>query len=110
MKPFSNLLDTETQLLVAAGSAVAAGCIPCLETIASAALDAGVDNRKLRAAAVIGQFVKDQPAGQMKQRADELLGTHLSLSAAPDPCPLEGDAAEGRQTDTETAATGCGCR
>ena len=29
MKLFTKGLDTETQLLVAVGSAVAAGCIPC---------------------------------------------------------------------------------
>ena len=33
MKPFTKGLDTETQFLVALGSAVASGCIPCLENI-----------------------------------------------------------------------------
>ena len=34
MKPLFKGLDTETQLLVALGSAVASGCIPCLENMA----------------------------------------------------------------------------
>ena len=33
MKLLFKGLDTETQLLVALGSAVASGCIPCLENI-----------------------------------------------------------------------------
>lgn len=77
MKPLFKGLDTETQLLVAVGSAVASGCIPCLESITGLALAENIDEKKMRAAAIIGQFVKDQPANNMKAKADELLGTHL---------------------------------
>lgn len=109
MKPFTKELDTETQLLVAVGSAIAAGCIPCLESIHTMAIEEGIDNTKLRAAAIIGQFVKDQPAGQIKQRADELLGTHLGAGTSAS-CPQESDAAAVRQAETQSTATaGCGC-
>jgi hypothetical protein len=37
MKQISSVLDMETQFLVLVGSAVAANCIPCLETIAAQA-------------------------------------------------------------------------
>jgi AhpD family alkylhydroperoxidase len=111
MKPFTKGLDTETQLLVAVGSAVAAGCIPCLESITGMAAAEGIDKKKLRAAAIIGQFIKDQPAGQMKQSADELLGTHLSAAGAAALCPLESGATAGRPVEAKPATTtGCGCR
>ena len=99
MKLFTKQLDTETQLLVAAGSAVAAGCIPCLESITAMAVEEGIDNKKQRAAAIIGQFIKEQPAGQMKKRADELLGTHLSAAGAAAQCPQENAAAGRNQPD-----------
>ena len=81
MKPLFKGLDTETQLLVALGSAVASGCIPCLENITGMARAEGIDEKKMRAAAIIGQFVKDQPANNMKACADRLLGTHLQSAA-----------------------------
>ena len=55
MKPLFKGLDTETQLLVALGSAVASGCIPCLENMAGMALAEGIDEKKMRAAAITGQ-------------------------------------------------------
>ena len=89
MKPLIKGLDTETQLLVAVGSAVASGCIPCLESITGLALAENIDEKKMRAAAIIGQFVKDQPANNMKAKADELLGTHLQAASVQVKCPVE---------------------
>ncbi len=89
MKPFTKGLDTETQLLVAIGSAVASGCIPCLESIAGMARAENIDEKKMKAAAIIGQFVKDQPANHMKVKADELLGTHLQAASDQAGCPME---------------------
>ena len=112
MKPFTNGLDTETQLLVALGSAVASGCIPCLERITGMARSEHVDDKKMRAAAIIGQFVKDQPAGHMKARADELLGTHLQLARDQVECPMESyeKSAETRvDIDASIKAAGCSC-
>ena len=110
MRPFTKELDTETQLLVAIGSAVAAGCIPCLETLTAKAGEEKIDNTKQRAAAIIGQFVKDQPAGEMKQRTDALLGTHLSKANGSAPCPFENQPAADRKEDGHpVAAAGCGC-
>ncbi len=116
MKSSLTALDRETQLLVAAGSAVAAGCMPCLETIVGMARADGIDEKKLKEAVMTGQYVKEQPSNMMKKFADELVGTHLhsqSVSADGD-CPLSKDAnkdagsgqpaAEGRAT-----AGGCGC-
>ena len=90
MKTLFKGLDNETQYLVAVGSAVAAGCIPCLESISSMARQAGIDEKKLRTAAIIGQFVKDQPALHMKTAADNLLGTHLHNQKVSEDCPFEG--------------------
>ncbi|MGD9235844.1 MAG: carboxymuconolactone decarboxylase family protein [Desulfobacterales bacterium] len=104
MKPFTKGLDTETQLLVALGAAVASGCIPCLESITGMARSENIDEKKMRAAAIIGQFVKDQPAGHMKARADALLGTHLQSAAAQVGCP-----AESEETPAADEAKACGC-
>lgn len=101
MKPIFKGLDTETQLLVAIGSAVASGCIPCLENISGMARAEGIEDKKLKAAAIIGQFVKDQPAANMKATADRLLGTHLQSAPIQTGCPAE-------STNDKTAA-GCGC-
>lgn len=76
-------LDKETRLLVAAGAAIAAGCMPCLETIAAMARSEGVDERKLREAVMTGQHVRDQAAAKMRDFADRLLGTHLQGKVDP---------------------------
>jgi len=89
MKPIFKGLETETQLLVALGSAVASGCIPCLENITGMARAEGIEEKKLKAAAIIGQFIKDQPANNMKTMADQLLGTHLQSAPLPAGCPAE---------------------
>ena len=89
MQGFLKGLDMETQLLVALGAAVASGCEPCLQTIVDQARQAEVDAKKLKSAAIIGQFVKDQPAVKMRALADQLLGTHLSSQPAQCGCPAE---------------------
>ncbi len=110
MKPFTKGLDTETQLLIALGSAVASGCIPCLESISGMARAESIDEKKMRAAAIIGQFVKDQPAGHMKAKADALLGTHLQMSSNQVECPMESNAPNSAgETSAHTPASGCGC-
>ncbi len=117
MKGSLSALDRETQLLVAAGSAVAAGCIPCLETIVGMARADGVDERKLKEAVMTGQYVKEQPAESMKQFADQLVGTHLSgraTSRQSATCPLSGEPSEAAQPPETTPEVrcgpgGCGC-
>ncbi|KPJ76182.1 MAG: hypothetical protein AMJ54_12520 [Deltaproteobacteria bacterium SG8_13] len=108
MKPPFKGLDMETQLLVAAGAAVAAGCISCLESITAAAAAEEIDHKKLRVAAIIGQHVKDQPAGLMKSKADELLGTHLSAYKAAASCPRYDEAAVRKTGGTFTTTSLCG--
>ena len=110
MKALFKGLDTETQLLVAMGSAVAAGCIPCLESITDLARAEHIDEKKMRAAAIIGQFVKDQPANNMKITADRLLGTHLQSAPVISDCPLESKEAALDVQATNCAPGGtCGC-
>ena len=110
MKPFSKGLGTETQLLVALGSAVASGCIPCLESITGLARAERIDEKKMRAAAIIGQFVKDQPANNMKATADELLGTHLQSAPVNSDCPLESkETARSEQVAGSASGVSCGC-
>jgi hypothetical protein len=53
----------------------------------------GIDEKKMRAAAIIGQFVKDQPANNIKATADELLGTHLQAASSQAGCPMESEEA-----------------
>ena len=111
MKPFTKGLETETQLLVSIGAAVASGCIPCLESITGMARAENIDEKKMRAAAIIGQFVKDQPASHMKAKADELLGTHLQMAADQAECPMESKTQKRAAEETvgHKAAGGCGC-
>ncbi len=70
-------IDRETQLLIATGAAVACGCLSCLDNIVSKARGEGIDEKKLKAAAITGQYVKDMPMNHMKAHCDDLLGTHL---------------------------------
>ena len=110
MKPLFKGLDTETQLLVAIGSAVASGCIPCLENISGMAQAEGIDDKKLKAAAIIGQFVKDQPAANMKATADKLLGTHLQSAQTQISCPADSTNEEtAAEIDGIKSAGSCGC-
>ena len=110
MKPFTKGLGTEPQLLVAIGSAVASGCIPCLESITGLARAESIDEKKMRAAAIIGQFVKDQPAGHMKAKADGLLGTHLQAASDQAECPMESKAPKSAEEAAGCAPGGaCGC-
>ncbi len=117
MQSSLSALDRETQLLVAAGSAVAAGCMPCLETIVGMARTEGIDEKKLKEAVMTGQYVKEQPANMMKEFADRLVGTHLSGKprTADGGCPLSGGSGDDAQTSEDNAsaacgASGCGCK
>ena len=103
-------LDKETQLLVAAGSAVAAGCIPCLETIVGMARADGIDEKKLKEAVMTGQYVKEQPANMMKTFADNLVGTHLARQTVSDDggCPLSREPVEEAQPQEASEGVGCG--
>lgn len=110
MKNFLNGPDAETHLMVAVGSAVACGCLTCLEKLTAIAHSRGVDPKKLQTAAIIGQFVKDQPATNMKTLADELLGTHLMSAKATADCPADSNAAGvAKASETYSSAAGCGC-
>ncbi len=110
MKTLFKGLDTETQLLVALGSAVASGCIPCLENITGIARAEGIEEKKLKAAAIIGQFVKDQPANNMKTTADQLLGTHLQSASVQTECPVESTEKQStEESDGSKSRETCGC-
>jgi hypothetical protein len=104
MKPLFKGLDTETQLLVALGSAVASGCIPCLENISGMARAEGIEEKKLKAAAIIGQFAN------MKATADRLLGTHLQPAQMQTGCPADSTKEETvAEYDGNKSVGGCGC-
>jgi hypothetical protein len=65
----------------------------------------------MKSAAIIGQFVKDQPAADMKRLADQLLGTHLSRAGSAPDCPLsKGSDASAPQGKAASTASGCRCR
>ena len=108
MKPFLKGLDNETQLLVAAGAAVAAGCIPCLESISKLADSEGIDQKKMRSAALVGQFIKEQPAAHMQAAADRILGTHLQAAQPAAGCPAE--SGKSAPVSDGGRSNGCGCR
>ena len=111
MKLKSKRLDQETQLLVGVSAAVASGCIPCLEKMAGIASKAGIDPKKIKESAMIGQFVKDQPAYHMKEAADTLLGTHLLRFRPQSDCPIgdERKEGDGRDCESDNKNESCGC-
>ena len=95
MNLFVRELPPETQLLVAMGAAVAAGCSRCLEGLVDLAESEGIAGPQMQAAVAIGQFVKDQPAHQMKVLADKLTGSNLVVSGGLKiSCPACTDTAE----------------
>ena len=105
MEKKGRTLDNETQLLISIGAAVAAGCVPCLQTIAKMARDAGIEGWKLKSAAMTGQFIKDKPMDMMKACSDELLGTHLLKGAGTDTMACPG--LPGIRTGADKEACGC---
>jgi hypothetical protein len=110
MKPVSSVIDLETQLLISVGAAVAAGCIPCLQNIVAQARTYGIDEKKMRAAARTGQFVKEQPIRHMKVFSDELLGTHLlAVPAEAASCPAEVNEKEKSEVSVCVPNSGCSC-
>jgi hypothetical protein len=66
---------------------VAAGCQPCLKQLVCLAKDEALEDARMRAAITIGQFVKDQPAQEMKTLAHELLGGDPAGKASEIECP-----------------------
>lgn len=110
METYLKGLEPETQILISLGAAVACGCQPCLEKIVAQARASGIGETKLKSAAIIGQFVKDQPAGHMKQLADQLLGTHLAAGRQDAGCPMEtAKKASGRPDNPAALPSGCSC-
>lgn len=94
MNLFVKELPPETQILVAMGAAMAAGCQPCLAQLVELARSEELDIARMRAAVTIGQFVKDQPAKEVQELAHTLLGEDPAHRAARIPCPCGDDAAE----------------
>ena len=110
MKQISSVIDLETQLLISVGSAVAAGCIPCLQNIVKQARAHGIDEKKMRAAARTGQFIREEPIKHMKALSDELLGTHfLPVPAETAGCPAKEDQKEKSEMVMSAPAPGCSC-
>lgn len=111
MKLTSRRLDQETQLLVGISAAVASGCIPCLEKMVETASKAGIDDKKMRESAIIGQFVKDQPAYHMKEAADKLLGSHLLRFKSQSDCSIDDERNKegGCDYELDNENESCGC-
>ena len=83
MKPFYKGLDTETQLLVALGSAVASGCIPCLESITGLARTERIDEKKMRAAAIIQDLLTLARRGNYTATPIDLCSRRTSRGSCP---------------------------
>jgi len=73
-------------MLVAAGSAMAAGCEPCLNMVIPNLMEIGVPDAEIRRAVEIGQSVKDRQADIMKEAADVLAGTGFLDEEVPEEC------------------------
>ena len=73
-------------MLVAAGSAMAASCEPCLNMVIPNLIEVGVPDTEIRRAVEIGQYVKDREADIMKEAADVLAGTRFFDTEIPEQC------------------------
>jgi AhpD family alkylhydroperoxidase len=73
-------------MLVAAGSAMAASCEPCLNMVIPNLIEVGVPDAEIRRAVEIGQYVKDRQADIMKEAADVLAGTSFLDEEVPEGC------------------------
>jgi alkylhydroperoxidase/carboxymuconolactone decarboxylase family protein YurZ len=68
----------QVTVLIAAGSAMAANCEPCLNQVVPRLIEAGVADDDIRRAVEIGQSVKDKSAASVKEEVDLLTGSLLS--------------------------------
>jgi hypothetical protein len=73
-------------MLIAAGSAMAAGCEPCLNQAIPGLIESGLADADIRRAVEIGQSVKETSARNMKEVADVLAGTSLSDGSFSEEC------------------------
>lgn len=76
-------------MLIAAGSAMAAGCEPCLNTVIPNLIESGVSDVEIQNAVTIGQSVKDRKADTMKETADILTGTNFLDKEVHEKCSTE---------------------
>jgi alkylhydroperoxidase/carboxymuconolactone decarboxylase family protein YurZ len=73
-------------MLIAAGSAMAASCEPCLNMVIPNLIEVGTPDAEIRRAVEIGQYVKDREADIMKEAADVLAGTSFMEKEVPETC------------------------
>ncbi len=83
------LVDDAMAGLIEIAAAVGANCEPCLRQTIGKLRAAGVPAEYIRAAAEVGEMVKEKPALVMKEAADVLAGTELVQASAPGACPVE---------------------
>jgi AhpD family alkylhydroperoxidase len=76
----------ERVMQIAAGSAMAANCEPCLNMVIPNLIEVGVPDNEIRRAVEIGQYVKDWQADIMKEAADVLAGTRLANTEVSEAC------------------------
>jgi AhpD family alkylhydroperoxidase len=81
--------DYRRVMLIAAGSAMAANCEPCLNMVIPNLIEVGVPETEIRKAVEIGQYVKDRQADIMKEAADVLAGTCFLDKEVPEECARE---------------------
>ncbi len=79
-------IDVRVPMLIAAGSAVATGCEPCLNSVIPKLIEARVHEADIRKAVEIGQGIKDRAATLIKEAADILTGTNLLGGAVVEEC------------------------
>lgn len=76
-------------MLIAAGSAMAANCEPCINQAVPNLIEAGVGDVDIRRAVEIGQFVKDQAFAVMKEAADLLTGSRFLDQPVSEACSAD---------------------
>ena len=69
----SDVLTKEQEELVAVGAAIAANCEPCLKFHLGKGLEAGLSPEQLRAAVAVARKVKETPARNILEAAEQAL-------------------------------------
>ncbi len=67
-------MDEKTKELIAIGASHAVNCHPCMEFHKKAALEAGATEDQMRAAANVGEQVKNGAARIMREKSTALFG------------------------------------
>jgi AhpD family alkylhydroperoxidase len=97
-------MEDKTKLLIAVGASVTANCLPCLKTAFSEAKKAGVGEKEILEAIMIGRVVRKGAFGKMDKFASTLTGKDVDKT---DECPFGSTEEEVKEWVEQEDQCGC---